>query len=87
MKNIFFLFQAKISNSCFTFRFGQMLTGNVPNDIIQNINPFSLIVVIPIMDRIFYPLLRRFGISMRPIMRISIGFGFVGISMYVMLHH
>ena len=60
-----------------------MLTGNVPNDIIQNIDPFALIIIIPIMDRIVYPLLRRFGFPMRPIVRISIGFLVAGGSMYV----
>ncbi|KAI9267913.1 POT family-domain-containing protein [Phascolomyces articulosus] len=53
-----------------------MLTGDVPNDIMQNLNPFTLIVTIPIMDRLFYPLLRRFGFPMRPMIRITLGFFF-----------
>lgn len=58
-----------------------MLTGNVPNDIMQNIDPITLIILIPFMETIFYPTLRRFGISMRPIMRISIGFFFSAVAM------
>ncbi|KAI9317582.1 POT family-domain-containing protein [Dichotomocladium elegans] len=58
-----------------------MLTGSVPNDIMQNINPLTLIIVIPIADRIFYPGLRRMGIQMRPIRRIAIGFLFASLAM------
>ncbi|KAI9272742.1 POT family-domain-containing protein [Phascolomyces articulosus] len=58
-----------------------MLTGNVPNDIMQNIDPIALIILIPIMDRIVYPGLRRLGIHMRPIFRISLGFFFGAVSM------
>lgn len=58
-----------------------MLTGNVPNDIMQNIDPIALIIFIPIMDRIVYPGLRRIGIPMRPIMRITLGFLLAAIAM------
>ncbi|KAI7858681.1 POT family-domain-containing protein [Circinella umbellata] len=77
---IFWLCYQQMTNNLIS-QASTMLTGNVPNDIIQNINPFSLIVIIPIMDRVFYPLLRRMGFPMRPILRISIGFVFVAISM------
>ncbi|KAG2184376.1 hypothetical protein INT43_000285 [Umbelopsis isabellina] len=60
---------------------GEMWTGNVPNDIIQNIDPLVLIITIPIMDRVVYPALRRVGIPMRPIFRITLGFLFASISM------
>ncbi|KAI8072522.1 POT family-domain-containing protein [Gongronella butleri] len=55
---------------------GTMLTGNVPNDIMQNIDPLVLIIAIPIMDQFVYPFLRRHGFPMGPITRISIGFFF-----------
>ncbi|KAI9497643.1 POT family-domain-containing protein [Zychaea mexicana] len=58
-----------------------MLTGSVPNDIMQNINPIALIILIPLMDRIIYPLLRHFNMPMRPIMRITIGFFFAAVAM------
>ncbi|KAJ2958319.1 hypothetical protein NQZ79_g6080 [Umbelopsis isabellina] len=59
----------------------EMWTGNVPNDIIQNIDPFVLIITIPIMDRVVYPTLRRYGYPMKPIFRITLGFLFASISM------
>ena len=49
----------------------------------QNLNPFTLIVTIPIMDRIFYPLLRRYGFQMRPMVRITWGFFFAASAMAV----
>ncbi|OZJ03127.1 hypothetical protein BZG36_03878 [Bifiguratus adelaidae] len=58
-----------------------METGNVPNDIMQNIDPLVLIIAIPIMDRFVYPGLRRVGIKMRPIFRITLGFMFAAIAM------
>ncbi|KAH8547967.1 POT family-domain-containing protein [Umbelopsis sp. PMI_123] len=51
-----------------------MWTGKVPNDILQNIDGLVLILTIPIMDRFVYPGLRRLGIPMRPITRITWGF-------------
>jgi dipeptide/tripeptide permease len=58
-----------------------MQTGNVPNDIMQNIDPIVLIILIPIMDRVVYPGLRRMGIQLRPILRITIGFFFAAVAM------
>lgn len=51
-----------------------MATHGVPNDLLQNIDPLALIILIPIMDRIVTPLLRRFGIVLNPIVRITLGF-------------
>ena len=58
----------------------------IANDIMQNLNPFTLIVTIPIMDRIFYPLLRRYGFQMRPMVRITWGFFFAASAMAVSKH-
>lgn len=58
-----------------------MQTGNVPNDIMQNINPLTLVVFIPLMDRFVYPAFRKMGIQFRPIMRITFGFIFAAIAM------
>jgi POT family proton-dependent oligopeptide transporter len=60
---------------------GTMLTGNVPNDIMQNIDPIALIILIPLMDNFVYPFLRRCHIPMRPIMRIALGFFFAAAAM------
>lgn len=46
----------------------------MPNDLMQNFDPISIIVFIPILDRLVYPALRRFHIELKPIARITIGF-------------
>lgn len=46
----------------------------IPNDIMQNIDPLTIIIFIPIMDRLVYPFLRKIGIKFRPITRITWGF-------------
>ncbi|KAJ9096229.1 hypothetical protein QFC20_006473 [Naganishia adeliensis] len=51
-----------------------MQLNGVPNDIINNINPISLIIFIPIFDLLLYPALRRYNIRFTPIRRITAGF-------------
>lgn len=53
----------------------------IPNDFLQNIDPIALIVFIPLMDLIVYPLLRKMGIHFRPITRIFVGFMFAAAAM------
>ena len=53
----------------------------IPNDIMQNIDPLSLIILIPIFDRFLYPGLRKIGIPFRPITRITWGFIFGALAM------
>ncbi|CDS13163.1 hypothetical protein LRAMOSA05341 [Lichtheimia ramosa] len=77
---IFWLCYSQMTNNLVSMT-ATMLTGNVPNDIMQNINPLTLIIVIPIMDRVFYPLMRRIGVHMKPIRRIAIGFFFAALAM------
>ncbi|KAI9029846.1 POT family-domain-containing protein [Phycomyces nitens] len=77
---IYWLCQTQISNNLIS-QASTMWTGNVPNDIMQNIDPLVLIIMIPIMDRFVYPFLRRIGIPMRPIMRITCGFFFAAAGM------
>lgn len=55
----------------------------VPNDIIQNLNPISIIILIPLLDFVVYPGLRKFRIQFTPIKRMAVGFGFSAISMVV----
>jgi POT family proton-dependent oligopeptide transporter len=47
-----------------------------PNDIITNLNPISIVVLIPILDFVVYPGLRKAGIHFTPIKRMTIGFFF-----------
>lgn len=65
----------------FVSQAGTMNTHGIPNDIMQNINPITIIVFIPIMDRLVYPTLRKYGISFKPITRIFFGFMFASIAM------
>ncbi|KAH9206290.1 POT family-domain-containing protein [Leptodontidium sp. 2 PMI_412] len=51
-----------------------MRLGGVPNDVINNLNPIFIIIVIPIMDFLIYPGLRKAGINFTPIKKISFGF-------------
>lgn len=53
---------------------GQMQLHGIPNDIMQNVDPITIIIFILICDRIFYPALRKVGISFKPITRITWGF-------------
>lgn len=53
----------------------------IPNDIMQNIDPFAVICFIPLMDRYAYPFLRRRGYAMQPITRITFGFLLAAVAM------
>ncbi len=46
----------------------------VPNDVLTNLNPFALIIMIPLLDTIIYPGLRKLRINLTPIKRIAIGY-------------
>ncbi|RDW76628.1 putative MFS peptide transporter [Aspergillus mulundensis] len=53
----------------------------VPNDIINNLDPLALIIFIPIMDQIVYPLIRKTGFRFTPLKRIYVGFMVASASM------
>lgn len=62
----------------------------VPNDIIQNLNPISIVIMIPILDHLIYPGFRKIGFPLTPIKRMTIGFFFAAASMVaaaVMQHY
>ncbi|PHH81907.1 hypothetical protein CDD82_7598 [Ophiocordyceps australis] len=46
----------------------------VPNDILSNLNPFSLLIFIPLNDFLIYPALRKAGFRLTPIRKITAGF-------------
>ncbi|KAH9909595.1 peptide transporter PTR2 [Xylariomycetidae sp. FL2044] len=48
----------------------------VPNDILQNLNPISIVIIIPLMDHVVYPALRKVGFQFTPIKRMTAGFFF-----------
>ncbi|PGH26496.1 hypothetical protein AJ80_01810 [Polytolypa hystricis UAMH7299] len=46
----------------------------VPNDLLTNMNPLGILIMIPILDKIIYPLLRRLKIRFSPLKRMTAGF-------------
>ncbi|KAH6884930.1 POT family protein [Thelonectria olida] len=58
----------------FVTQAGQMQGHGMPNDFMQNFDPVSILIFTPILESIVYPMLRKAGIELRPIMRITIGF-------------
>jgi len=49
-------------------------THGVPNDIINNLDPFALIIFIPIFANFIYPALRRVGFNFSALKKITAGF-------------
>jgi len=60
---------------------GEMQLHGMPNDQMQNIDPVVIIIFIPIMDKFFYPFMRKIGFPMYPITRITTGFVLAALSM------
>ncbi|RPD65524.1 oligopeptide transporter [Lentinus tigrinus ALCF2SS1-7] len=61
-------------NNNLTSQAATMVTNGVPNDVLSNLDPFALIIFIPICDVFLYPALRRAGINFSPLKRITLGF-------------
>ena len=57
-----------------TSQAGSMTTEGIPNDLFNNFNPLTIIVVLPILNYIVYPLLRKYRILFPPVYRITLGF-------------
>ncbi|ODV81222.1 PTR2-domain-containing protein [Suhomyces tanzawaensis NRRL Y-17324] len=57
-----------------TSQAGSLTTKGVPNDLFGNFNPLTIIILIPILDYIIYPTLRRYKIDFKPSYRIAFGF-------------
>jgi dipeptide/tripeptide permease len=54
---------------------GQMELHGLPNDILPNLDPITIILLIPLMDHLIYPFIRsRLHLAFTPITRISLGF-------------
>lgn len=60
-----------------------MRLSGVPNDVINNLNPLSLIICIPLFDHFVYPAIRKLGFNFTPLKRITAGFIAAGTSMIV----
>lgn len=68
-------------NNNLTSQANTMTLNGVPNDVITNLNPISLVIFIPIVDNFFYPALRKWGIRFTPIKRIATGFMLASLAM------
>ncbi|KAJ7106533.1 peptide transporter PTR2B [Mycena epipterygia] len=77
---IFWLCYSQIDGNLGTVAAGMTLKGT-PNDLIQNLNPISIIILIPVFEQLIYPLLRKRGINFTPIKRITAGFLVAGLAM------
>jgi POT family proton-dependent oligopeptide transporter len=53
----------------------------VPNELVNNLNPLFLVIMIPIMERVIYPALRRMKVNFTPIKRITFGFFLASVAM------
>ncbi|TQN64311.1 putative peptide transporter ptr2 [Colletotrichum shisoi] len=86
---IFFLAYNQMTNNL-TSQAGSMVLGGAPNDVIQNLNPLSIIIMIPILDHLVYPGFRKMGFKFTPIKRMATGFVFATFAMVaaaVMQHY
>ncbi|KAM0261384.1 hypothetical protein ACHAQJ_002236 [Trichoderma viride] len=86
---VFFLSYNQMTGNL-TIQAGTLERHGVPNDIIQNLNPISIVIMIPIIDHVLYPGLRKLGIAFTPIKRMTTGFLIAALSMVasaVMQHY
>lgn len=77
---IYWVCYSQISGNL-TSQAGQTNTHHLPNDILQNLDPITIIIFIPIFNSLVYPLLKKMGFLMLPITRITLGFFVAAISM------
>ncbi|KAJ7501461.1 peptide transporter PTR2A [Mycena galericulata] len=61
-------------NNNLTSQAATMTTAGLPNDILSNIDPLTLIIFIPLCDFFLYPFLQRRGIKFTSLKRITAGF-------------
>ncbi|EMC98976.1 hypothetical protein BAUCODRAFT_120266 [Baudoinia panamericana UAMH 10762] len=57
-----------------------MTSHGAPNDLLNNFNPLTIIVAVPILSYVVYPTLRRFNIKFGRISRITLGFSIASVS-------
>lgn len=79
---LFWLAYNQMNNNMINQAASMRLDG-IPNDIMTNLNPFSLLILIPICDKLIYPALAKAGIRFSPIKKINFGFISAAISMVI----
>jgi POT family proton-dependent oligopeptide transporter len=58
-----------------------MTLDGVPNDVMNNLDPFALLVSVPVCDTFLYSGLRKMGIKFTAIRKITLGFWLASLSM------
>ena len=61
-------------NNNLTSQAAVMELNGLPNDVLSNLDPFALIILIPVCDLLIYPWLRKVGINLSPIKKIALGY-------------
>jgi len=61
-------------NNNLTSQAATMNTHGIPNDVLNNLDPFALIILIPICDLFVYPAFRKMGWNFSPVKKIIAGF-------------
>lgn len=70
---LYWLAYGQLTNN-FTNQAGTMTLNGVPNDVVNNLDPFALILFIPLCDQFLYPGLRKMGWQFTAIKKITAGF-------------
>ncbi|KAJ6587316.1 POT family-domain-containing protein [Mycena sp. CBHHK59/15] len=81
---IYWLCYSQIDGNLGTVAAGMKLNGT-PNDLIKNLDPISIVIMVPIFKRVIYPFLRKMRINFSPIKRITAGFVVAGLGGHGML--
>ncbi|KAG5637406.1 hypothetical protein H0H81_004664 [Sphagnurus paluster] len=61
-------------NNNLTSQAATMSTHGLPNDVLSNLDPFALIIFIPICDLLIYPAMRRAGWNFSALRKVTAGF-------------
>jgi POT family proton-dependent oligopeptide transporter len=61
-------------NNNLTSQAATMQVNGLPNDVLSNLDPFALIILIPVCDILVYPFLRRMGLNFSALKKITLGF-------------
>lgn len=77
---VYWLAYGQMTNNL-TSQAATLRLNGVPNDIVSNFNPLFIVILIPVMDRIVYPALRKARINFSPIKRITVGFFLASLAM------
>ncbi|KAF5310115.1 hypothetical protein D9619_010184 [Psilocybe cf. subviscida] len=70
---IYWRTHSQLSNNLIS-QAAEMSTHGLPNDILANMSPITMLILIPVFDMFLYPVLRRMGIRFGALKKITAGF-------------